>query len=218
MKTVIFGGESDMASDIAEVFNKDGHVVHALPRQEADVCDYPSVVRAVNYYKPDLLINLAGVSHLQSINQSVAENWVEEVNTNLIGAYNVARIGAAKDLMMIFIGSVAGLYGKPNHSGYCASKAGVISLVQSLAMEKFNAYCISPGRVNTKMREKDFPGEDPETRLTTKQVAGIVEKIIAGEFLPGDNIILRKKGKNTYLKVDKGEPWKEWLQVGQPVV
>lgn len=217
MKIVLFGGQSDMASAIAEVFNKKDCVVHMLSKEEADVRDYSSIIRAVNYYKPDALINLAGISHLQPILNSNSELWREEIETNLIGSYNVARVGAEKDLMMIFIGSVAGMYGKPDHSGYCASKAGVISLVQSLAMEKFNAYCISPGRVNTKMREKDFPGEDPETRLSVEQIAGVVDDIFTGKYLPGDNVLIRKKGIHTYLKVDGGEPWKKWLQVGEPI-
>ena len=114
---------------------------------------------------------------------------------------------------MIFIASVAGLYGKAEHSGYSASKAGVISLVQSLGMEGHLAYSISPGRVDTKMREKDFPGEDKRTRLTTKQVAQVVKSCIDGKYQPGENIIIRKRGFRTLKRIDKGQPWREYLNV-----
>jgi hypothetical protein len=82
-------------------------------------------------------------------------------------------------------------------------------------MEGYDAYCISPGRVDTKMREKDFPGEDVKTRLTTKQVAGVVKEILDGKYQSGDNIIIRKRGYRTLRRIDKGFPWKKYLNVGR---
>ena len=117
---------------------------------------------------------------------------------------------------MIFIASVAGMYGKPEHSGYSASKSGVISFVQSLGFEGYDAYSISPGRVDTKMRENDFPGEDKRTRLSTLQVAEIVKECIDGKYKPGDNVIIRKRGFRKLKRVDQGQPWKKYLNV-QPL-
>jgi NAD(P)-dependent dehydrogenase (short-subunit alcohol dehydrogenase family) len=57
-----------------------------------------------------------------------------------------------------FFTPVADLYGKPSHSNYCAPKAGVISLVQSLGMEGYKAYSISPRRIDSKMKKR-FPGQ-----------------------------------------------------------
>lgn len=210
---VIFGGESDLAPAIQAMFAKKEVVCHLLSKEEADVRDIASLDRAISYYKPDCVINLAGVSHLQPLLNSNREQWIEEIETNLIGSYNVAHAAAHKKLMMLFIGSVAGFHGKPNHSGYCASKAGVHALVQSLAAEGYQAYAIAPGRVNTKMREKDFPGEDPQTRLTPEQIAEVVEKIVAGDYQPGDVIVIRKKGFETFEWVYQGEPWRKDLQI-----
>jgi NAD(P)-dependent dehydrogenase (short-subunit alcohol dehydrogenase family) len=108
------------------------------------------------------------------------------------------------------------MYGKPEHSGYSASKSGVISFVQSLGLEGYNAYSISPGRVDTKLREKDYPGEDRRTRLTTLQVAEIVKECIDQKYTPGDNIIIRKRGFRKLKRVDQGQPWKVYLNV-QPL-
>ena len=119
---------------------------------------------------------------------------------------------------MIFFASVAGLYGKPEHSGYSASKAGVISLVQSLGMEGYNAYAISAGRVHTKMREKDFPNEDPKTRLLPQSVGRVIKEILSGKYTPGNNVIIRKRGYRILRRVDKGSGWSEYLRVGQPPV
>jgi NAD(P)-dependent dehydrogenase (short-subunit alcohol dehydrogenase family) len=216
---VIFGGESDLARPIVDLLGKQDIVCYCLPHSEADVRDFNSLNRAIRYYKPDAVINLAGISNLQPILNSNRAKWYDEIETNLIGSYNVAHAAAYKNLTMIFMGSVAGKYGKPNHSGYSASKAGVISLVQSLGMEGYNAYCISPGRIDTKMREKDFPGERKETRLEPAEIALIVRDILAGEYEPGDNIIIRRIGDKTQdIIVDDGRPWKEQLQVGKPPI
>jgi hypothetical protein len=83
-------------------------------------------------------------------------------------------------------------------------------------MEGYDAFSISPGRVDTKMREKDFPGEDKRTRLSVDQVAKVIKKCISGKFQPGDNIIIRKKGFETFLRIDSGQPWREYLNLQRP--
>ena len=205
---IIFG-----SGDIATAINK-LLPCELIDKDECDVRDLIDVIETMQKYQPKVVINCAGISNLQMIKGSDANEWIDEIETNLIGSYNIAKIATEFNIKtMIFIGSVAGKYGKANHSGYCASKAGVISLVQSLAMEGYNAYCISPGRVDTKMREKDFPGEDVKTRLTTKQVAEVVKEILNGKYQSGDNIIIRKRGYRTLRRIDKGQPWKKYLNV-----
>lgn len=205
---IVFGGKSDIAAAVGELH----HGTFLIPKKDCDVRYFTDVVNMI--CSGDDVLNCAGVSHIGKIGTNEGFNWQEEVDTNLVGSYNVARAAVfRKARSMVFIASVAGLYGKPEHSGYCASKAGVISLVQSLAMEGHNAYCISPGRVNTKMRERDYPGEDVRTRLTTKQVAREILKCIEGKYRPGDNVIIRKIGYKTYRKTDRGEPWRTYLKV-----
>lgn len=184
----------------------------------ANVTDLHEVRAAIETYEPDVVINCAGVSHVAAVADSDPDRWEDELAVNLLGSYYVAKAAVdAGVATLIFIASVAGLYGKPNHSGYSASKAGLISLVQSLGMEGHNAYAISPGRVDTRMRERDFPGEDPRTRLSPSWIGDLVASILAGIYDPGDNIIIRKEGHDiTHLGPDKGEPWRTVLRVGLP--
>lgn len=172
--------------------------------------DHPTIAAA------DAVVNCAGVSYPCTVAESTYDLWHREIEVNLIGAYNVAR-AASPDATLIFIASVAASYGKPGHSGYSASKAGVRSLVQSLAMEGRDAYAVSPGRVNTPMRERDFPGEDIRTRLDPAEVGYVVAEILNGDHDPGDNLVVRKIGFETHRRVDKGEPWRTYLKVGEPV-
>ncbi len=206
---VIFGG-----GDIAEAI---GGTI--LGKDKCDVRDYNSVQARMFQYKPDVVVVTAGVSHVASIKDSMPNDWQEELEVNLLGSYHVAKAAAIFGVKkMIFIASVAGLYGKGNHSGYSASKGGVISLVESLFQEGYDAYAISPGRVNTKMREHDYPQDKPGTRLETSEVARVVYDIIEGKYRSGDNIIIRRIGFETApIKVDRNEGWRSALRVGEPV-
>lgn len=196
-------------------------VVDTLPGSQIisrDVCDVRDVDCLAGIFErtsPSVVVNCAGTSSLETILQSTPEKWADEIAVNLFGSYAIAKAAAitVPKATLVFISSVAGLYGKPGHSGYSAAKAGVRSLVQSLSMEGFNAFAVSPGRVDTKMRDKDYPGENPNTRLTTKQVAEVVRQCVDGKYDPGDNVVIRKKGTKTLVKVDSGKPWKDYLNV-----
>ena len=212
MKVLIFG-KSDIGEGIKQLYP---HTIN-VPKEECDVRDALQVRNTLEKYKPDVIVNCAGISHVQVVKDSNIDYWKEEIDVNLVGSFIVARESINSGVKtMIFIASVAGMYGKPEHSGYSASKSGVISFVQSLGFEGYDAYSISPGRVDTKMRENDFPGEDKRTRLSTLQVAEIVKECIDGKYKPGDNVIIRKRGFRKLKRVDQGQPWKKYLNV-QPL-
>lgn len=213
MRIALFG-----AGDIAEKGIVPVVGGELIPHSECDVTDYWQVKRAFEVHQPEVVIVTAGVSYPESVKESNPGNWIEEIETNLIGSYRVAKEALERDVKtLIFIASVAGLYGKPHHSGYSASKGGVRSLVQSLAMEGHNAYSISPGRVDTRMRERDYGGEDKRTRLEPKEIGILVKEILSGKWEPGDDIIIRRIGYETVPPfANRGEPWKDYLKVGQP--
>ena len=170
MKTIIIGG-----GDIAEngIIPLVGGI--SINKADCDISNYDEVNNIISNEKPDVVICTAGVSHVSNILESNVEDWKHEINVNLLGSYYVAKSCVCNNVKtMIFMASVAGLYGKPNHSGYSVSKSGVITLVQSLAKEGYNAYAVSPGRVDTKMRERDFPNEDPRTRLSSKYIGKVL--------------------------------------------
>ena len=212
MKVLIFG-KSDIGEGIRQLYPDTINV----PKEDCDVRDYNQICATLEKYKPDVIVNCAGISHVQVVKDSNIKHWQEEIEVNLIGSFLIARASINWNVKtMIFIASVAGMYGKPEHSGYSASKSGVISFVQSLGLEGYKAYSVSPGRVDTKMRENDYPGEDKRTRLSTVQVGEIIKECIDGKYEPGDNIIIRKKGFTKLKRVDKGQPWKKYLNV-QPL-
>ena len=199
------------AGGIAEAF--DGI---KLDRHECDVRNRLAVHAALFEHQPSVVVLTAGVSNPGPIESA---RYEDEMETNLLGAFNVAQACVRHQVeTMIFIASVAGMYGKSNHAAYSATKAGIISLVQSLAQENHNAYAISPGRVNTPLREKDYPGEDVRTRLQPSHINAIVQDILAGVYEPGDNIVIRMNGYDVLpIEVDRNLYWKKSLKIGEPV-
>lgn len=204
MRVLILGG-GGISAGVRKVLRS--HDVTEVPHSECDVRSFPNVIDTIGRYDPQWVVNCAGVSR--------PDDPALEVATNLTGTINVA--GAAAGRGMVMIASVAGMYGKPGHLGYCASKAGVISVVQSLAMQGERAFCVSPGRVDTPMRQRDYPDDTPGSRLRPEQIGRVVDDILRGTYMPGTNIVIRKVGLDTVVVTEHtGDGWKERLSVGQP--
>lgn len=205
MRCVIFG-KGGMSAGIASVLEGEGHEVIEYEHFEVDVTDPIAVRFVLGYKEPDWVINCAGMSdERQPLNTLM---------TNLWGSMVVAR--ATQQIPTILIASVAGLYGKPNHTAYCVSKAGVISLVQSLGFTQ-PIWAISPGRVDTPMRERDYPGDTPGSRLEPEQIGTVVRDIMADRYPSGENIIVRKVGLSLTKEYPEQNPWRQRLRVGEPV-
>jgi NAD(P)-dependent dehydrogenase (short-subunit alcohol dehydrogenase family) len=173
---LIFGGNSDIGKAI-----KGKHLPSSM-----DVTNPHDIRNYMKITNPTEVVNCAGV-----IKAGVDMGYYQEINVNLIGSFNIAR-SLTKEMKAVFISSTSGLHGRAGWSGYCASKAGVISLVQSLTEEGYQVWCISPGRVKTKMRKRLFPDEDQKTLLKPKEVAKVVEDCFKGKYKTGSNIIVRK--------------------------
>lgn len=196
MRCLIFGKGGISAAIAAEIPKLE---VVELSQHEADVTDLPVLKAQVKRYHPDWIVNCAGIS-------DVHDSTLDTILVNLWGSLNVLK--AAAGIPTILMGSVAGLYGGPHHPAYSASKAGVISLAQSFAARGERVYCVSPGRVDTPLRDRDWPEEDRRTRLDPREVAFVVEEIIAGHYQPGANVVIRKVGLERIDTFEDLPPWK----------
>lgn len=226
MKILGIGG-GEIWSAIESLLKEQGHKVLVVEKENVPVQDWSTMRAVVIAHCPDVVVYTAGVSFPAAIRDVMDSDitssfrFEEEFEVNAMGAASVMGALQTANPEAIFIGmvSVAGMYGKPNHAGYSASKAALRSLIQSAAMEGLKAYGISPGRVDTSMRERDYPGENKETRLRPDEIAAVVFDILNGKYEPGDNIIIRRVGFETQpIQVDKGEPWKTELRIGLPPV
>jgi len=86
------------------------------------------------------VVAVAGFAHLDLATRVPADRFRAVVDTNLTGAFLLARAGARRMVKrragrIILIGSVAGHWGVPGVTPYAASKAGLAGLARSLARE-----------------------------------------------------------------------------------
>lgn len=136
----------------------------------------------------DILINNAGVGDFGSFEEMPVETWEKVMKVNLFGVYYVAKAALPylkqnKEGDIVNVASTAGLKGAPNMSAYCASKAAVISLSQSLMAElrKFNIRVITltPSTIATDMSiEGGLTDGNPEKVLQPEDFAEWVRDIL----------------------------------------
>ena len=128
-----------------------------------DVRDQNSVdggVRRIvdRFGKIDIVVNNAGVSGVTPIEARDTAQWLDIIQTNVLGAYFVTRAAAPhipNGGRVIMISSVLGKFGVPGYTAYCTAKTGLIGFTRALALElaprqiTVNALC--PGWTDTEM-------------------------------------------------------------------
>jgi len=189
-RTLVTGGTSGIGVAITERFLNEGSQVIVLSSNaekltalskkypnldatlQADVGNPAEVTKAFQHLDNiwtgiDILINNAGISiRNEFINISV-EDWEKIIKTNLNGVFYVAQQAARRMLdqnggVILNMGSTNGMIGHPNYADYNASKAGVIQLSQSMALElapKVRVNVVCPGYILTPMQEEEYTDE-----------------------------------------------------------
>ena len=127
--------------------------------QRLDVTDKASAAAAVEATlaqlgRLDIHVNNAGVVNRAPFIEYSLEAWQKVIDVNLTGAF-IAGQAAARAMVkagsgrIINISSVSGQYGGTGRAAYGATKAGIISLTQTMAMELgphgITANAIAPG-------------------------------------------------------------------------
>lgn len=115
----------------------------------------------------DILIANAGISFRSPFLETDYEQWSKVLRVNLDGAFlcakeAISRMKEQNDGVVLFTASNNGLEGRPLYADYNASKAGVIVLAKTLALEfapwlRVNAVC--PGYVLTAMQKAEYTPE-----------------------------------------------------------
>lgn len=111
----------------------------------------------------DCLVNNAGITRDNLAIRMDLEEWKNVIDINLTSTFLCNKYGIKKMLKnksgkIINITSVVGHTGNLGQSNYTASKAGIVAMSKSLAIEyakkNININCISPGFIKTAMTEK----------------------------------------------------------------
>tara|TARA_B100001057_G_scaffold479305_1_gene550757 strand:- start:5 stop:742 length:738 start_codon:yes stop_codon:yes gene_type:complete len=113
--------------------------------------------------KLDCIINNAGITKDNLTIRMSLDEWKKVIDINLTSTFLMCKFAIKKMLKnkkgkIINISSVVGHTGNMGQSNYTASKAGIVAMSKSLAIEyakkNININCISPGFIKTAMTEK----------------------------------------------------------------
>lgn len=170
-----------------------------------DIADAASVERARDSVRAwsaqvHTLALVAGVlQEAAPISELPIEEWDRTFAVNLRG--NVLLIQAFLPLLPPHAGAsivaIASWYGRSGHglfSAYCASKAGVINLIQSVAAELaplgIRANTVCPGNIDTEMHRRALREEAEERGITFEEMKAIEWSKIPLEIAgPPDSIV-----------------------------
>ena len=189
-RVIVTGGASGIGLAIADRFADEGAKViildldknalsEALSRNPKLIGGFRADISSENDVKDafkkaddlicgvDILISNAGISYRKPFMEIEYQKWVKVLRTNLDGMYlcakqSISRMKEQQKGVILFTASTNGLNGHPLYSDYNASKAGVIVLAKTLALEfapwlRVNAVC--PGYVLTPMQKAEYTSE-----------------------------------------------------------
>ena len=222
---LVTGGNRGLGLAIATRLAKAGERVAVTYRTEApagdlfavqcDVTDADSVEAAVaaveqRHGPVEVLVANAGITRDGLALRMTDEQFAATLETNLVGAFRVARrtlrgMLSARKGRIVFISSVNALSGATGQANYAASKAGLIGLARSLARELgprgITANVVAPGYAHTDMTAAlsgavldDVVSRIPLRRLAEpEEVAAVVEFLtstdatyVTGAVIPVD--------------------------------
>jgi len=111
----------------------------------------------------DCIVNNAGITQDNLAIRMRLDEWQKVIDINLTSTFLMSKFAIKKMLKnksgkIVNITSVVGHTGNPGQTNYSASKAGIIAMSKSLAIEyakkNININCISPGFIKTAMSDK----------------------------------------------------------------
>jgi NAD(P)-dependent dehydrogenase (short-subunit alcohol dehydrogenase family) len=162
-------------------------------REEVDSCS-----RELKDVKLHAIIANAGIGGPNEWGEH--DRWEDIIQTNLSGSYFFTQaflplLHAEEDQSahILFVSSVLARLGVPGYTAYCASKAGLLGLMRSMAVEHapnhilVNAIC--PGWVNTRMAREGIEGLAQEAKTTPEEFLKIaMQDVPLGKMSEADEI------------------------------
>lgn len=210
---MISGASSGIGQATAERFARAGdHVVNldvrppsdgaAAEWREVDVADWSAVEEAVTRThrergRLDVVIANAGISIRHGVLEMTERDARRVVDVNLLGVLGMwrcaARIMAAqRSGVLLATASVNGRRGYPFYADYNATKAGIVALAQTFALElspHVRVACVSPGAVLTPMQRAEYTDEmlaEVNARIPARRHAAPEEIADAFFYLASD--------------------------------
>ena len=188
---VVIGGTSGIGqalctqlasfSDKVYPFSRSTSVVVDVRR--AETIEHALDTVLVQEGRIDFVINCSGDLIRKDVEFTSWEEWQQIYDTNINANFHLARIliplfKQQKGGSLMFVGSSSYTRGRGGYAAYSSSKAALVNFCQALseevASENIQVNLVSPGRVRTPLRFRNFGQEAPETLLEPETVARVI--------------------------------------------
>ncbi|TLX82886.1 MAG: SDR family oxidoreductase [Thaumarchaeota archaeon] len=192
--------------ELPQLESKIGDLIKKVMLIKADIVDEQQIKKTVSdvvkkYGHIDVLVNLVG-GYLggKKVTEMDEKEWDLMMNLNLKTAFLVSKHVVAQMIRqrsgkVIHVAARLGLKGIGGNSAYCASKSGLIRLVESLSDEikdnNINVNCIMPSIIDTDANRKDMPDADFSKWVKPSEIARVVlflasedSRVIHGASIP----------------------------------
>jgi NAD(P)-dependent dehydrogenase (short-subunit alcohol dehydrogenase family) len=161
--------------------------VHASS-YEADVSDEGQVSDVIarvieDFGTIDVLHSHAGRLRAGTVGETDLEEWNRTLAVNVTSMYLVIRtvlkvMQQHRSGAIVTTGSISGMFGEPALAAYTASKAAVVNLTRSLAIDNaslgIRVNCVCPGWVDTGFNDPQFVHD----KLTDRDIALLIERTV----------------------------------------
>lgn len=207
--TVIAADILDSAGEahVARLSEQGHHTVYRH-LDVADPVQWRDVVDDVldRHGRMDVLVNNAGIIHVNPLESEKLEDWQTLMAVNLTGPFLgtqavVPSMRSTGGGSIVNVASIFGPAGAVGYAAYSASKAGILGLTRTAALElagdgiRVNA--VTPGGVSTPMNEQEEEGGViPETPLRRRahvsEISAAVAFLASSEasFMTGANMVV----------------------------
>jgi 3-oxoacyl-[acyl-carrier protein] reductase len=157
-----------------------------------------AVAQAVSLFGGlDILVNNAGIMDRAPFLDMTDELWQRVIGTNLYGTFACAQAAARQMVRqgrggrIVNIASNSGIFGGRGRAAYGASKAGIINLTQTMAIELAEhgilVNAVAPGPTKSRPDQEDKPGPSVLARMPLQrfgkpeEIAALVAFLASGE-------------------------------------
>lgn len=167
--------ETGLAETVDSIRKAGGNAESAACNVAESASVRASVDRAVGAFgRLDILVNAAGAGRSLRFEEIDDDEWHRVIGVNLHGAFNTMKAAIAHLLVhpggnIVNVASIAAMRGQAYNSHYCASKAGLVNLTRSIAVEfasrGLRANCVCPGGIKTPFIRNFIPRDDFEKNI-----------------------------------------------------
>ncbi len=178
-----YAKSDELADSLKAEIEQLGVSVLAFKMDIKDYAEAQKMKEAVleKFGRLDILVNNAGIIKDGALMAMSRENWLDVIDTNLNGTFNMTKAVIVTFMKqrrgaIVNISSISGVRGMAGQTNYSASKGGIISFTKALAKE------VAPFNVRVNAVAPGFIETDMVAGLTEDRMKRALEAVPLGRF------------------------------------